>query len=210
MLNWTNFAMFFLASWVLILSPGPDMIYVMTRGLSQGRVAGVFSAVGVTLGILVHTVCAALGLAVLLQSSALAFAIVKYIGAAYLVYLGIKALRDKSALSLEKDKASLNFRTIFVQGMLSNLFNPKIALFFLAFLPQFVNPEFGHIPYQMLLLGLIFATCGALFLCTLGYFSGHVGSWLFSRPAIADKIRWLTGSVLLGLGLRLAFVRRRN
>ena len=210
MVNGTNFAMFFLASWVLILSPGPDMIYVMTRGLSQGRVAGVFSAVGVTLGLLVHTIFAALGLAVLLQSSALAFSIVKYIGAAYLIYLGIKALKDKSAFSLAKDNAPLNFRTIFLQGMLSNLFNPKIALFFLAFLPQFVNPEIGHMSFQMLLLGIMFAACGFLFLSTLGYFSGRIGSWLFSRPGLAEKIRWLTGGVLLGLGLRLAFVRRKS
>ena len=208
--NGTNFAMFFLASWVLILSPGPDMIYVMTRGLSQGRTAGVFSAVGVTLGILVHTVFAALGLAVLLQSSALAFSIVKYIGAAYLVYLGIKALKDKSAFNLDNNEAHVNFRTIFLQGILSNVFNPKIALFFLAFLPQFVNPELGRVPAQMIVLGLVFATCGALFLCTLGYFSGRIGSWLCSRPGLTDKIRWLTGSVLLGLGLRLAFVRRKH
>ena len=209
MMDLTNFAIFFGACWILIITPGPDMIYVITRGISQGRKAGVISAIGVTLGILVHTIFAAFGLAMILRTSALAFLIVKYAGAVYLIYLGIKSVKDKSGLEFNRDNASVSNRTIFVQGVLSNVLNPKIALFFLAFLPQFVNPEFGNVALQMVYLGLTFAFFGLVFLVLLGYFSGGIGSWLSRRHFFADKIRWVTGSILIALGLRLAFIERR-
>lgn len=144
-MDMTNFAIFFTASWILTITPGPDIIYVITRGVSQGRRAGIVSAIGVTLGILVHTIFAALGLAVILRTSALAFLAVKYTGAAYLVYLGIKSYRDKTSFDLTSKQAQAMTRTIFIQGMLSNVLNPKVALFFLAFLPQFVNPDYGKV-----------------------------------------------------------------
>lgn len=208
-MEWSNFVLFFAASWILIITPGPDMIYVITRGISQGRKAGVISAVGVTLGILVHTLFAAFGLAVILKTSALAFLAVKYAGAGYLIYLGIKTFINKSDFTLSSEKPKYGFRTIFVQGILSNVLNPKIALFFLAFLPQFVNPGHGSATIQMVYLGLMFALFGIVFLVLLGYFSGGIGSWLSSRQNIAEKIRWFTGSVLIALGLRLAFMERR-
>jgi threonine/homoserine/homoserine lactone efflux protein len=209
MLNSTNFILFFVASWILIVTPGPDMLYVITRGVTQGRAAGILSAMGVTLGLLVHTVFAALGLAVLLQTSAVAFSIVKYAGVVYLVYLGVKAIKEKSRFTPGEQKQFANSRTIFLQGTLSNVLNPKVALFFLAFLPQFVDQEQGQVPLQMVVLGIMFAVFGFLFLVTLGYFSGRIGHWLFDRPFIADKLRWLTGTVLIGLGVRLAFAKRK-
>lgn len=206
----TNLTLFLVASWALIITPGPDMLYVITRGIAQGRTAGILSAMGVTAGIFIHTVLAALGVAVLLQTSAVAFALVKYIGVIYLVYLGIKAIRDKSTFAISEQGGSLNFRAIFLQGTLSNVVNPKVALFFLAFLPQFVVHENGNVPFQMLVLGLIFAGCGCFFLCIVGYFSGRIGSWLAHRTKIASKLRWITGSILIGLGMRLAFIERKS
>ena len=205
----SNFALFFAASWILIITPGPDMIYVITRGISQGRKAGVISAIGVTLGILVHTVFAAFGLAIILRTSALAFLAVKFGGAAYLLYLGVQALRNKSGFTFSKDKPKVGIRTIFIQGILSNVLNPKIALFFLAFLPQFVNFSHGNASIQMAYLGLLFALFGIVFLVTLGYFSGSIGSWLSDKQYFTRKIRWFTGSILIALGLRLAFMERR-
>jgi threonine/homoserine/homoserine lactone efflux protein len=205
-----NFTLFFVASWILIVTPGPDMLYVIMRGITQGRAAGILSAMGVTLGLLVHTMFAALGLAVLLQTSAVAFSIVKYAGALYLIYLGVKAIRDKTSFTPGEREKDVSFRTIFFQGTLSNVLNPKVALFFLAFLPQFVNREHGQVPLQMIFLGLVFAFFGLIFLITVGYFSGKIGRWLFSQPSIADKLRWLTGTVLIGLGVRLAFAKRRS
>ena len=208
-MDMTNFTIFFVASWILIVTPGPDMLYVITRGISQGRKAGVISAIGVTLGILVHTIFAAFGLAMILKTSAMAFLTVKYAGALYLIYLGIKSFRDKSGLALNGDELIVSNRTIFVQGILSNVLNPKVALFFLAFLPQFVNPEFGNVTLQIVYLGLIFALFGVVFLVILGYFSGSIGSLLSRSQFFAHKIRWLTGSIFIAIGVRLAFVEHR-
>lgn len=205
----SNLALFVAASWILIITPGPDMIYVITRGISQGKKAGVISAIGVTLGILVHTVFAAFGLAIILRTSALAFLAVKFAGAAYLIYLGVKAIKNKSDLKFINGKSKTGIRTIFIQGILSNVLNPKIALFFLAFLPQFVNPEHGSASIQMALLGLTFALFGIVFLVLLGYFSGRIGSWLSNHQKCTQKIRWFTGSILIALGFRLAFMQRR-
>ena len=208
-MEWSNFALFFAASWVLIITPGPDMIYVITRGISQGRKAGMISAIGVTLGILVHTIFAACGLAIILRTSALAFFAVKFAGAGYLIYLGVKTFKEKSDFEFSKDRPKDGIRKIFVQGILSNVLNPKIALFFLAFLPQFVNPEHGSASIQMVYLGLMFALFGIVFLILLGYFSGGVGLWFSNKQNFAEKLRWFTGSVLIALGLRLAFMERR-
>lgn len=208
-MDWSNLVLFFAASWILIITPGPDMIYVITRGISQGKKAGVISAVGVTLGILVHTVFAAFGLAIILRTSALAFLAVKFAGAVYLIYLGVRAIKNKSHLKFINGKSKAGIRTIFIQGILSNVLNPKIALFFLAFLPQFVNPENGSASMQMALLGLTFALFGIVFLVLLGYFSGRIGSWLSNNQKCTQKIRWFTGSILIALGLRLAFMQRR-
>ncbi len=209
MMDWSNFALFFAASWILIITPGPDMVYVITRGVSQGRTAGIVSAAGVTLGILVHTLFAACGLAIILRTSALAFVVVKLAGAAYLVYLGIKAFIDKTDLSLTSDRPHAGMRKVFVQGVLCNVLNPKVALFFLAFLPQFVTPGSFSASIQMMCFGLVFALFGVIFLVLLGYFSGGFGAWLDRRQRYVEKIRWFTGSVLIALGLRLAFLDRR-
>jgi threonine/homoserine/homoserine lactone efflux protein len=209
MMDMTNFSLFVAASWALIIAPGPDMIYVITRGMAQGRKAGLLSAVGVTLGILVHTVSAALGLAVLLQTSALVFLTVKYAGALYLIYLGYKTLKSKGSFTPLASEKMMDPKAIFWQGVLSNVFNPKVALFFLAFLPQFVNPNQGHVGIQMFTLGLLFALFGVAFLSVLGFFAGGIGSWLSGQPRYTGLLRWLTGTVFIGLGLRLALVERR-
>ena len=205
----SGLALFFVASWALILTPGPDMIYVLTRGLTQGRRAGLLSAAGVTAGILVHTMLAAFGLGVILQASAPAFMAVKYLGAAYLVYLGIKTLRSPQALGRLEGERTLRPGLVFVQGFLSNLFNPKIVLFFLAFLPQFVHRAADQAQLRMMLLGLIFALFGLVFLSPLGYFAGRIGGRLVRWPALGRWLGRFSGIVLIGLGLRLALAQRR-
>jgi len=197
---------FVAASWLLIITPGPDMIYVLTRGISQGRSAGIISALGVTTGILVHTSLSAFGLAMILMTSSLAFMLVKTIGACYLVFLGVRAILDKNAISLKSEKCAFRRSSLFLQGVLSNVLNPKVALFFLAFLPQFAFPENGHVPLQMATLGLVFAFFGMIWLVFLGYFAGKAGQWIASRRSFTGKIRWVTGSLLIGLGARLVFM----
>ncbi len=208
MIEPAKFALFIAVSWALILSPGPDMIYVITRGMAHGRRAGVLSAVGVVCGILVHTTAAAFGLTVILQASAFAFLFVKFVGAAYLLYLGIKSWRDKSTFHLQTTTSMAKSGTLFWQGVLSNVLNPKIAIFFLAFLPQFVDQGSPQITLQMVILGLTFAGFGLCFLLVVGYSSGTIGKWLAFRPQYAQFFQRLAGGILVGLGIRLALTEK--
>jgi threonine/homoserine/homoserine lactone efflux protein len=203
-----KFALFIGVSWALIISPGPDMIYVITRGMSHGRRAGMLSAVGVVCGILIHTTAAALGLTLILQTSAFAFLFVKLIGAGYLLYLGVKAWQDKSTFHLQPSASPATSTALFWQGVLSNVLNPKIAIFFLAFLPQFVDPGSRAVTWQMVILGLTFACFGLCFLLGVGYSSGTIGKWLMYRPQYAQFFQRVTGGILITLGIRLAFAER--
>jgi threonine/homoserine/homoserine lactone efflux protein len=206
----TNLILFLTASMALIATPGPDMVYVLTRGVAQGRRAALVSACGVCSGLAVHTSFAAIGLSALLARSAVAFSLVRYAGAAYLIYLGIRALLNEESYAISREvRPTTGLGRVFFQGVASNVLNPKVALFFLAFLPQFVSPDVGSSVLQMFVLGVIFALLGLLFLGFVAYFSGTLGDWLGSRPSFANSLRWLTGNVLVGLGLRLALPERR-
>ncbi|MBD2773907.1 LysE family translocator [Iningainema tapete] len=156
MLNVTHLNLFCIAAIVLIITPGPDMLYVIARSIGQGKIAGIVSALGICVGILVHTLAAAIGLSALLMTSALAYNIVKYAGAAYLIYLGIRTILSREEQNTFATRQRISLTTTFSQGVLSNVLNPKIALFFIAFLPQFVDTTQGGIALQIAILGLIF------------------------------------------------------
>lgn len=205
----TNLLLFVTASLALILIPGPDMIYVITRGVSQGRPAGLVSAAGVCCGILVHTAFAAIGLSAILAQSALAFSVVKYLGAAYLIYLGVRAILDREGFVAPGRAERARPSVVFRQGVISNVLNPKVALFFLAFLPQFIDPAPGATGLQMLALGAAFTLMTLVVLGLVALSSGALGEWLRSRPSLTGALRWLTGSVLIALGLRLVVPERR-
>lgn len=208
MIEPAKFLLFMGVSWALIIAPGPDMIYVITRGVAHGRRAGILSAVGVVCGILVHTTAAALGLTLILQTSAFAFLFVKFAGAAYLIYLGIRAWLEKSTIILETSSSGVTSHALFWQGVLSNVLNPKIAIFFLAFLPQFVDQGSSQVTAQMVLLGLTFACFGLCFLLVVGYSSGTIGKWLTGRPQYAQFFQRLAGGILISLGMRLALTEK--
>ena len=208
MIEPAKFLLFMGVSWALMIAPGSDMLYVITRGMAHGRRAGVLSAVGVVCGILVHTTAAAFGLTLILQTSAFAFLFVKFAGAAYLIYLGIRAWLEKSTFTLETAPPAVTSRTLFWQGVLSNALNPKIAIFFLAFLPQFVDQGSSQVTSQMVLLGLTFACFGLCFLLVVGYSSGAIGKWLTGRPQYAQFFQRLAGGILIGLGIRLALTEK--
>jgi threonine/homoserine/homoserine lactone efflux protein len=176
--------------------------------MAHGRKAGMLSAIGVVCGILVHTTAAAFGLTLILQTSAFAFLFVKFAGAIYLLYLGIKAWRDKSTFHLQTSAPIATSRALFWQGVLSNVLNPKIAIFFLAFLPQFVDKGSSHVTWQMVILGITFACFGLCFLLVVGYSSGTIGKWLTYRPQRAQFFQRLAGGILVGLGIRLAFTEK--
>ena len=204
----TDFLLFLAASVPLILTPWPDMIYVATRGIARGRGVALISASGVGLGYVVHTVLAVAGLSALLQQSATAFLVVKYAGAAYLLYLGIRALLDRSGFASLRGKGAErradNLARVFFQGTVTSVLNPKGVLFFLAFLPQFVSLSGGSVALQVSVLGSIFALLCLIVYGAVGYFSGTLGDALADKPGLAGVLRWVTGGILVVLGLRLA------
>jgi threonine/homoserine/homoserine lactone efflux protein len=198
------------ASLALTIAPGPDNIFVVTQGLARGRRAAIVTAWGMCSGITVHTLAAAGGISALFYSSALAFQVVKYAGAAYLLYLAWQILRDSRALAVTAvDTANGPGDTaLFRRGFIMNVLNPKVALFFLAFLPQFTVREAGNIPGQMALLGLIFMVQALVIFTLIGFFSGSVGGWIQQRPTAGKYFNWLAGAIFALLGLRLAFAQR--
>lgn len=196
--------LFILSSLALLVVPGPAVLYIVTRSLSQGRVAGVVSMLGVNSGALLHTLAAALGLSAILVSSALAFEVVKYAGATYLIYLGVRQFLSKSSLEQMTIKHDSLLR-IYAQGVFVSVLNPKLALFFFAFLPQFVDPTRGSVTLQMLGLGLTFVALAA---CSDGLYallSSSLGRYLQRNPRFARRQKYVTGSVYIGLGMTAAF-----
>jgi len=187
----------------LIITPGPDIIYVLSRGIADGKRSGAISAIGVTSGILVHTLAAVLGLAVLLKTSTYAFWMIKTTGGIYLISLAYQIIKNKAALEISGLQKKFDMKKCFIQGFLSNVLNPKVALFFVAFLPQFVSEDSLNRGFNMIGLGLIFALMTIIFLLILGLFAGGIGSWLKEKKNIAGKIRIGSGTVLILLGLRL-------
>ncbi|TAM75462.1 LysE family translocator [bacterium] len=204
-----SFALFLAAAVPLILAPGPDTLYVLSRAVGQGRRYGVLSAFGVGTGLWVHITAAAVGLSALLRASALAFTVVRYAGAAYLVYLGIQALRSRDALHAQGARSAAPPLRIFAQAMATNVLNPKVALFFLAFLPQFVDPARGSVPLQIVQFGATYDVFGIAWLLAVAAASGTLGTLMLRKPRVARAQRWVTGGVMLALGLRLAVPDQR-
>ncbi|WP_348549230.1 LysE family translocator [Psychrobacter sp. KFRI-CH2-11] len=207
-----NYLGFVLAAILLNLTPGTDTMYIITRSVSHGSVAGFYSVLGIISGILVHTVFAALGLSIILINSPLAFTIVKYIGASYLCYLGIKMLMSKQpsllANHLPKSSPSAPANSIahwqiYKQGVLTNVFNPKVALFFLAFFPQFIDPNYAHSALSFLILGLSFALTGFVWCSCLALLASKFSANLRKNPAIEVILNKISGVVFIGLGVKL-------
>ncbi|RBI63765.1 LysE family translocator [halophilic archaeon] len=197
-------AVFVPAALALVLAPGPDTVYVLTRSIGDGRRVGVASAAGIGVGVLVHTSAAILGLSVVVRRSALAFRVVKYVGAAYLLYLGVETLRSSQQFELDgASTMSTDRRTSFARGVLVNVLNPKVAIFFLAFLPQFVTRTDPVTP-QLAALGLTYAALTLSYLVAVALLSGTIRRVLAARSWVEDGLRAVTGSVLVGLGVRLA------
>lgn len=188
----------------LIFTPGPDVIYVTTRGIAQGRQAALISTLGICTGYVLHTLLAVLGLTALVYASESLFSVVRYAGAAYLLYLGIKAIRSKSPIEFKGDQRLLSNRRIFLTGVTTSVMNPKGILLFFSYFPQFVVPEAGNVMVQLFVIGTLFTVLCGLVYSAYGFFSGAIGERLLKTPRIADRMKWLTGSVMIGLGLRLA------
>jgi threonine/homoserine/homoserine lactone efflux protein len=203
-----NWLLFIVASVAVIATPGQDMILVMSRSIAQGARAGVVSAAGVSVGLVGHTLLAAAGLGAVLRASDWLFTGIKLLGAAYLMYLGVQLLRSKAHELNMHATQSRPLKRVFLDGALSNLMNPKIAIFYFAFLPQFVLPSAAQPTFTIISLGLTFAALTFLMKAPVGLGAGYLLGWLRARPSVLKWIHRTCGAVMIGLGLRLALERR--
>jgi threonine/homoserine/homoserine lactone efflux protein len=200
----TTLLLFVIAALALLVTPGPAVLYIVARSIDQGRSAGVVSTLGVGVGTLFHVAAAALGISALLVSSALAFNVVKFLGAAYLIYLGLRKLLVREELQQPDVVERKRLSRVFYQGVLVNVLNPKTALFFFAFLPQFINPAQGEVAWQILFLGTVFVALG---ICSDGLYAllaGTVGHWLKGNLRFLRAQRYFAGTVYIGLGVTTA------
>jgi threonine/homoserine/homoserine lactone efflux protein len=203
-----SWLLFVVASLVVIVTPGQDMVLVMSRSIAQGPGAGVATAAGVSVGLVGHTILATLGLGAVLRASEWLFLALKLAGAAYLVYIGVSLLRSRSSeLVVQASSRQSSFR-LFTDGALSNLSNPKIAVFYFAFLPQFVLPGASQPTLAVLALGLVFAGLTFVVKGPVGLFAGLLSAWLRARPGVLVWIHRTSGAILVALGVKLAFERR--
>jgi len=210
MLDSTSLLAFVAAALIVLLIPGPGVLYVLARSLSQGQRAGLVSALGLSAGAFVHVIAATIGLSALLLTSATAFGVVKVLGAAYLIYLGIRALMLRQASVAAEIPAPRSLRRLFADGMIVSVLNPKIAVFFLAFLPHFADPLRGAVSAQIFVLGLLYCV---LALCTDGAYAvlaGRLRRWSRGPIARGPLPRYASGIVYIGLGVSTAFVDRQS
>jgi len=198
------------AALVVLLIPGPGVLYVVARSTGQGHRAGLVSACGLSAGAFIHVVAATAGLSAILLTSATAFGIVKALGAAYLIYLGLKTLLARGAAAEIDAGAPLSLSRLFTDGVIVSLFNPKIAVFFLAFLPQFVDPGHGPVAQQVLLLGSLYVVLALITDGAYALLAGSVGRWLGGRLLRGPLPRYVTGGLFIGLGLHAAFADRQR
>ena len=210
MLDLAQLLPFLAAALALNLTPGADMTYVIARSATQGRAAGIAASLGIAAGSFVHSVLAALGVSALLQHSEMAFLVVKYAGAAYLIYLAWKAIRaDSKAINTDRNLLRSGLWRVFGEGALTNLLNPKVALFILAFLPQFVDPSRGHAALQILLLGAIFNIGGTSVNAIVAWSASAAARALGSSASFGRWLNRISALVFVGLAVRLVLTERR-
>ncbi|WP_430482482.1 LysE family translocator [Rossellomorea marisflavi] len=198
-----HFEVFLLTGILLNLIPGADTMYIVGRSISQGRTAGIYSVLGIISGSLVHTLFVAFGLSLILVKSVLLFNVIKVIGVVYLVYLGIRMILDKSNLAFQKATGTtVNKRKIYIQGLLTSLTNPKVSLFFIAFMPQFIDPNVTS-PVPFLILGLTFTITGLLWCLFVAYFSSYVTKTLRGNQKVGQVLNKVTGVIFIGMGIKL-------
>ena len=202
----TSIGLFAIAALALLLIPGPAVLYIVSRSLAQGRLAGLVSNLGIHAGTMVHVVAASLGLSALLMTSALAFAAVKYLGAAYLIWLGLRRIfGPEAAPDATPGAARRGYLELVRDGFIVNLLNPKTALFFFAFLPQFADVSRGHVATQIAFLGLVFVALGLVTDSCYAFVAGAAGDWIKRKQGPLRFERYITGTVMIGLGLTAAF-----
>ncbi|WP_298424785.1 LysE family translocator [uncultured Kordia sp.] len=205
-----NFEAFIIAGLILNITPGADTMYILGRSISQGKKAGILSVLGISTGAIFHIIFATLGLSIILAKSATAFEFVKYLGAAYLIYLGIKTILNKSEETFELNSKNeiVNYKKIYFSGVLTNILNPKVALFFLAFLPQFIDPNYVQNSLPFLLLGITFLLTGTIWCLILALFASKLSNRIRKNYKIKVWLDKITGGIFVALGIKLALMKK--
>lgn len=203
MFDIVSFQLFLITVLIICITPGIDMMFILNRSISQGRDAGIYSALGVSVGAVVHTVLSGLGLSVILQTSVVLFTIIKIVGAVYLIYLGIQMFISKQSLISIKKTVYQSRRKLFVQGVITNVTNPKVALFFISFIPQFISVDNQYGPIPFLILGSIFAVMGAITSFIIAIFSSSLTAKLRDNIVAEKIINKISGAVFVILGISL-------
>jgi len=208
LLDFETILLFVTASTLLALAPGPDNIFVLTQSMTKGAKPGVFVTLGLCSGLVFHTAAVALGVAAVFQTSIVAFNILKFIGAGYLLYLAYMSFTTNSQSKIKADKENLSLARLYKRGIIMNITNPKVSIFFLAFLPQFTNPTTGSVTLQIFALGAIFMLCALVVFSSIALVAGKLGNW-FNRSKNAENIlNKIAGTVFAGLALKLATSER--
>lgn len=203
-----NFIAFMFTALLFIITPGMDTIFVLNKAISQGKTSGSYAALGVNAGVIVHTLFAALGLSLLVAQSEYAFTAIKYLGAIYILYMGVIQLLKKSEVESKQGENQIisTHKNNFVSGFMTNALNPKVALFFLAFFPQFITPTQLHSPVPFLLLGLTYTLIGILWYLCLSYFAGTFSKKFQQHPKSNIYINRFSGGIFILMALGIAFV----
>jgi RhtB (resistance to homoserine/threonine) family protein len=206
-----HFETFLITGILLNLTPGNDTIFILSKSISQGKKAGIVSSLGIATGSIVHTLLATFGLSLIIAKSILLFNIIKYAGAIYLFYIGYKMLTNKTELNTSEIRKGklINFWAIYRDGIFTNILNPKVALFFIAFLPQFINPNMKETILPFLALGITFITTGTIWCLTLAFFASTIFSKLKENKKISTYINKICGVALIGLGIKVALTNRK-
>jgi RhtB (resistance to homoserine/threonine) family protein len=207
MLGIQHYEAFLLAGILLNLTPGNDTIYILSRTIAQGRKAGIMSVLGIATGSLVHTLFAAIGLSVIIAQSPVLFNIIKYAGAAYLFYIGLRMIVSKSPVIKLDQPENEKYKKIYWQAVLTNVLNPKVALFFISFLPQFIDPGYSNHYLSFIILGLSFTATGTLWCLLLALFASFISAEFIKNNKTGSYITKICGFILVGLGLRVAFLK---
>jgi len=196
------------AAIVLTLMPGPDNLFTLAQAIAKGKNAGIFTTLGLCTGLLVHIAAATIGISAVIYQSALAFTVVKYAGAAYLLFLAYKSFKEKSSSFNLNNEDSLDYKALYKKGVIMNLLNPKVSLFFLAFFPQFIQYENGNVSMQMLIYGILFLIQALVIFTLISLFAGKVGYFLRKDASLSKKINLIQGSLFTLIGLKIAFSQK--
>lgn len=206
-----NYETFILTGLLLNITPGNDTIFILSRSMAQGKKAGIMSVLGIATGSLIHTALAAFGLSIIIAKSILAFNIIKYAGAAYLLYIGYKMLTDKTRLNTDISLSEnlINLKKIYLDGVITNVLNPKVALFFISFLPQFIDPHTTNTVIPFIKLGVTFTITGTIWCLILANFASIIFSKLKHNKKLSNYVNKTCGGVLIALGIKIALTSKK-